>query len=168
MAKSDVLTGARAKVRIYNKQNKPVTIGLFNNCSWSIRQEKQPIFILGRYNPTEITPTTQEAVQMTLTGFRVVGKGPYAVMNATLLKDLLNEQDFTVEIVDRRNPQVPIFQAKGCRVTGWSSGVAARGISDVRIDVVGIVATDETGVADNGDDDTARGGGEGGANLLDS
>jgi hypothetical protein len=167
MARSDILTGARAKVRIYNRQGRPVTIGLFNNCSWSIRQEKQPVFGLGRYNPMEITPTTQEAIQMTLTGFRVVGRGPYAVMNATMLKDLLNEEDFVVEIIDRRNPQVPIWQAKGCRVTGWSSGVAARGISDVRVDVVGIVGTDEFGIAAGGDDDQGSGG-EPGANLLDS
>lgn len=152
MAKSQIMTGARAKVMIYDKNSKPVTIGLFNNCSWSVRQDKQPIFILGRYNPTEITPTTQEAVQMSLTGFRVVGKGPYATMHATKLQDLLNEEDFVVEIMDRNNPGVPIFRALGCRVTGWSSGVTARGISDIRIDVVGISGHDESSTS--GDDDT--------------
>lgn len=168
MAKSETLTGARAKIRIYNKNTgKPTTIGLFNNCSWSIRQEKQPIFILGNYGPTEIVPTTQEAVQVTLTGFRVVGRGPYAIMNASMLRELLNEEDFVVEIVDRRNPQTPILQVKGCRVQGWSSGVAARGISDVRVDIVGLIAVDEYGIAQGGDGDQPADG-EAGANLLDS
>lgn len=152
MAKSQTMTGARAKIVIYNPQGTPVSVGLFNNCSWSIRQDKQPLFILGKYNPAEITPTTQEAVQMSLTGFRVIGKGPYATMNATKLSQLLGEEDFVVEVHDRSNPGAPIFRAVGCRVTGWSSGVSARGISDIRIDVVGIRGFDESSA--NGDDDT--------------
>lgn len=169
MALSQVFTGARAIVRIYDETtNRPVAIGLFNNVTWSIRQEKVPIFILGRYNPAEITPTAQEAVNLTLTGFRVVGLGPYAVMNATMLKNLLFENDFTLDIIDRRNPSIPIFTSLGNRITGWSSGAAARGISDVRLDVLGIVGYDEFGAAQGGDDDTGAGGGEAASNLLDS
>lgn len=149
MALSQILTGARAKVLINGS-----VVGLFSNCSWSIRQEKQPAFILGRYNPAEIVPTTQEAVQMTLTGYRVVNAGPYVVANATLLKNLLFEQDFAVSILDRQTGQT-IFTAVGCRVAGWSSGVASRGISDLRIEVIGIRGEDEYGLAQGGDDDTS-------------
>lgn len=147
MAKSNILTGARAKIMINGN-----VVGLFSQCSWSIRQDKQPAFILGRHNPAEITPTTQEPVQLTLNGYRVVDAGPYKVANATLLKDLLNEEDFTVSVIDRQTGKT-IFQAVGCRVQGWSSGVAARGISDIRLDIIGIRGEDEFGVALNGDDE---------------
>lgn len=147
MARAKILTGARAKVLI---RGKPV--GLFANCNWSIRQEKVPAFILGRYNPAEITPTSQEAVQLSLTGYRVVDSGPYKVASATLLKQLLTEEDFDVAIVDRQTGKT-IFRATGCRVTGWSSGVASRGVSDIRVDVIGIVGEDEFGIASGGDAD---------------
>lgn len=147
MARAKILTGARAKVLINGQ-----LVGLFSQCTWSIRQGKDPAFILGRYNPAEITPTTQEAVQLSLSGYRVVDAGPYKVANATLLKNLLNEEDFSIAILDRQTNKT-IFTAVGCRVQGWSSGVAARGVSDIRIDVTGIRGEDEFGTAQGGDDE---------------
>jgi hypothetical protein len=155
MAQAKILTGARAKVSING-----VTVGLFANCSWSVRQDKSPAYILGRFNPAEITPTSQEPVSLSLTGYRVVDSGPYKVANATLLRDLISEEDFEVTITDRQTNKT-IFLAVGCRVTGWSSGVAARGVSDIRVDVIGIRAEDEFGIAANGDEDV------GGSNLED-
>ena len=149
MALAKILTGARAKILINGKP-----VGLFANCTWSIRQDKTPQFILGRYNPAEITPTAQEAVSMSLTGYRVVDAGPYAVANATLLKNLLNEEDFNIAVLDRQTGQT-IFNASGCRVTGWSSGVASRGVSDIRIEVLGLIGEDEYGLAQGGDAETS-------------
>lgn len=155
MAKAKILTGARAKISISGN-----VVGLFANCSWSVRQDKAPAYILGRYNPAEITPTSQEPVSLSLTGYRVVDAGPYAVANATLLRNLLEEEDFDVVVIDRQTGK-SIFTAVGCRVTGWSSGVAARGVSDIRVDVLGIRGEDEFGTAQGGDDDI------GGSNLDD-
>jgi hypothetical protein len=155
MAKAKILTGARAKVSIAGN-----VVGLFANCSWSIRQDKAPAYILGRYNPAEITPTSQEPVSISLTGYRVVDAGPYAVANATLLRGLLEEEDFDVTVIDRQTGK-SIFTAVGCRVSGWSSGVAARGVSDIRIDIIGLKGEDEFGTAQGGDDDI------GGSNLDD-
>lgn len=167
MATSPVVTGARAKVRIYDSvTGKPKVIGLVSNCTWSIRQDKTPIFILGRYNPASIVSTAQEAVSLRLTGFRIYGLGPYVTMNATKLMDLLNENDFTVDIIDRKNPSVALFTAVGCLVQGWSSGVNSRGISDISVDVIGQTGWDES-TPSGGDDDTGAGGGEAAANLLD-
>lgn len=146
MAKAKILTGARAVVEINGN-----AVGLFANCNWSIRQGKDPQYILGRYNPAEITPTSQEPVSLQLTGYRVVESGPYKVANATQLKGLLEEEDFSVVVKDRQG-NIGIFTAQGCRVQGWSSGVSARGVSDVRVDVIGLVGWDES--SPDGDDDT--------------
>ena len=145
MTQAQILTGARAKVLINGN-----LVGLFSNCGWSIRQDKVPVFILGRYSPAEITPTTQEAVTLDLTGYRVVNAGPYKVADATLLKNLLTEEDFSVAVLDRQTGET-IFNASGCRVTGWSSGVASRGISDLRISIIGMIGEDEYGIAQGGD-----------------
>jgi len=147
MAKAQILTGARAKIFIDGN-----IVGLFANCSWSVRQDKVPAYILGRYNPTEITPTSQEPVTLSLTGYRVVDAGPYQVGGASMLKELLTEEDFSVAIYDRQTAKL-IFTAVGCRVTGWSSGVSARGVSDIRLDIVGLKAEDEYSTQDGGDDD---------------
>lgn len=149
MAKAKILTGARAKVMIGS-----TVVGLFSQCTWSIRQNKEPAFILGRFSPAEITPTTQEAVQLSLSGYRIVDAGPYKVANATLLKNLLNEEDFTVSIIDRQTNKT-IFQSVGNRISGWSSGVASRGVSDIRIDVIGMKGEDEFGIAAGGDDEAS-------------
>lgn len=167
---SSVLTGARAIVYVGK-----TPVGIFANCTWSVRQDKVPAFILGRYNPAEIVPTSQEPVTMNLTGYRVIGSGPYAIKTgnqagggtmATALANLLNETDFSVSIVDRRSAAgaPPIFTVMGCRVTGWSSGVAARGVSDIRLDIVGLMAFDESDPNGKYADDT---GGQGAANLPD-
>jgi hypothetical protein len=138
MAKTQTMTGSRAKILINGK-----TVGLFSQCSWSIRQSKEPIYVLGRYSPADIVGTDQQPVQMTLTGYRVIDAGPYKVANATMLKDLLNEEDFTITVQDRQTKKI-FFQAVGCKVLGWSSGVASRGITDIRLEVVGLIGADET------------------------
>lgn len=148
MARAKILTGARAKVLINGQ-----LVGLFASCNWSIRQEKVPVFILGRYNPAEITPTSQEAVTLDLRGYRVVDAGPYKVANATLLRNLLEEEDFSVAVLDRQTGKT-IFTAVGCRVTGWSSGVANRGISDISISIIGLVGEDEFGTDQGGDNES--------------
>ena len=137
---SKIMTGARAQIMINN-----VAVGLFSNCSWSIRQQKVPAYILGRYSPGEIVSTSQEPVEMRLTGFRVIGAGPYSVAGAQHLKDLLYEADFSVQIIDRQTKEV-IFNAEGCKVQGWNSGVQARGVSDLTVDIIGMIGEDESGV----------------------
>lgn len=147
--KNRILTGARALVYFENN-----LVGLFSSANWSIMQEKVPAYILGRYNPSEITPTAQEPIRISLTGFRVIGKGPYAVAKATMLKDLIDEGDFTLKVVDRQTNQT-VFNAFECRVVGWSSGVAARSVSDVRLEVIGIKGGDEEVENADGFDDRA-------------
>lgn len=140
-----IMTGARARL-IINGQ----VVGLFNSCSYSVRQDKQPQFILGKFGPAEITPTAQEAVSLDLRGYRVVDAGPYAVSNVTMLKNLLNEEDFSIAVVDRQSGKT-IFMAVGCRATGFSSGFAARSVSDLSISVIGLRADDEYTLQQGGD-----------------
>lgn len=149
MAKSRILTGSRAVIYLGDGKD---PIGFFTSATWSIMQEKVPAYILGRYNPAEITPTAQEPIRMTLTGYRLIEGGPYQVMSATMLKDLMDEEDFSIKVVDRRTGK-EVFYALQCRVTGWSSGVASRSVSDVRVEVIGIRGGDEYVKDQQGEED---------------
>lgn len=145
MSVAKIMSGARAKLLINGK-----VVGLFANCSYSVRQDKVPAFILGKYGPAEITPTSQEAVTMDLRGYRVVDAGPHAVANVTMLKNLLTEEDFSIAVVDRQTGKT-IFSAVGCRATGFSSGFAAKSVSDLSISIIGLKADDEYTLAQGGD-----------------
>lgn len=142
---SKVMTGARAIVRI-NQQ----IVAAFANCSWAVRQPKEAIFILGAYAPVELTPTSQEAISMTLTGFRVInasndGGSPYSTVNQMeKLQNLLNDHDFQVSITDRQSGKV-LANVTGCKIVSQSSGAAARGITDLRLEVMGLLYQDESG-----------------------
>lgn len=129
-------------------------VGLFNSATWSIRQTKEPLFVLGRYSPAEITPTAQEAVTIDLVGYRIVNAGPYQVAGATKLINLLTEEDFTVTVLDRQTGEA-IFTAQGCRVQGWSSGTVQRGVSDIRLSVIGLIGWDESSNP-NGDNESSN------------
>lgn len=67
---SKVLTGGRAVVSVDNQ-----VIGVFESCTYGANIGVEPIHLLGRFGPAEITPTSYEAVTITCAGFRVVGSG---------------------------------------------------------------------------------------------
>ena len=146
--KAKILTGPRAVVFIGEKQ-----VGMFSSITWSASQEKFSAFILGRFNAAELTPVGQEPIRASLTGYRIMDAGPYAVANATHLADLLNENDFILKIQDRQTGKI-IVTITECKVTNWSSGINARSVSDIRIDVMGLRIFDESDPSGNKSDDT--------------
>lgn len=141
-----VMTGARALIRLDGN-----VVAFFSNCSWSVRQDKAPIFILGAYAPVELTPTSQEAVSVSLSGFRLASKdnsssSPYGkIYKMEKLQNLLRDSDFQVTVQDRQSGAV-IMKIDGCKVVSMSSGVAARGVTDLRLEVMGLKAEDESGI----------------------
>ena len=139
---AQTMTGARAVVYIQGK-----ALGIFSSVSFGMRQGKEPLFTIGRFSPAEIVATSQEAMRLSMTGFRAIDAGPYAAMGATKLRNLLDEGDFTVKIQDRQTGKY-IWTVDGCKVEGFSSGAAARGVTDVRLDIIGLVGYDESGVDD--------------------
>ena len=140
---SKIMTGARAVVFFGDK---PVAI--FTNVAVSSRQEKVPAFVLGRYSPLEQTPTAQDPISLSLTGWRVFGKGPFK-QGVTLVKGLMAEGTFDVKVFDRQNfsSSRPMLTVRQCRIVQWATGFAARSQSDLRLEVSGLVVEDE----DSGD-----------------
>ncbi len=134
-----VLTGGRAVVSVDN-----AVVGIFESCSWGANIGTEPIHILGRFGPAEITPTSYEAVSINCNGFRVVGNGAHVLPKFPKLQDLLQLGPVTISIRDRQTGEL-IMTAIGCIANSYSTGVNARATSRLSVNYVGLKVTDESG-----------------------
>lgn len=143
---AQTLTGARAKIYINGK-----LIGLATDCNWSMKLGMEPVHSLGRYEPQEIVPTSQEAIDVSVNGMRVFNFGPHKGFDGTansaimvpVLKDLIQYKDIIISIFDRANPKVEIMRVSNARCTGYSSSVSAKGMMNLSMNFVGIRLVDE-------------------------
>lgn len=136
---SKVVTGSRAKVYIDNK-----LVGIFESCTISNTTGNEPIHLLGRFGPDEIAITSQEAVQVTCAGFRVVGNGKHVLPKYPKVQDLLNFQPFTLAVVDRQTGET-METVLGVVPSTNNTNYNARASSRVNISYIGILSSDESG-----------------------
>lgn len=141
---SKVLTGARAKVYVNNK-----LVGIYETVTYNMNIGTEPIHLLGRYSPDEITPTSYEAVTISCGGFRVVGQGPHVLPAVPKLQDLLTLEAVTMAIIDRQSGQT-ILTAIGCVPNSYNGNHNARATSRVTINYTGLRLSDESGDQDEG------------------
>lgn len=135
-----VFVGARAKVFVDN-----VLVGIFDSVDYSVNVGAEPIHLLGRYGPAEITPTSYEAVSLNCSGFRLIGNGGHILPKMPKLQDLLNLESVTLSVSDRQKPDVPILVAQNCIPVSYSTGYSAKATSRIRVSYLGTKASDEAG-----------------------
>jgi hypothetical protein len=135
-----VMTGGRAKVFVDN-----VLVAVFDSVDYSVNIGAEPIHLLGRYSPAEITQTSYEAVSINCSGFRVIGNGGHVLPKVPKLQDILNLESVTLSVSDRQNPDTPILVAKNCIPVSYSTGYSAKSTSRIRVSYLGTVASDESG-----------------------
>lgn len=143
MAAPRTMTGARAKFGFIDPATGTATIcGIFNNVSYGLQYDAQPVYILGRYSPAEIEYTAQEPVRITATGWRVVGHGPHTEAHVPKLQDLLTHEYLTLVLFDRQtNEKIATFHS--VRPTGYDTTLANRNLSEVTISFIGLLVDDE-------------------------
>lgn len=141
---SKVVTGARAKVYVNNQ-----LVGIYENANYNMNIGVEPIHLLGRYSPDEITPTSYEAVTISCAGFRVIGQGPHVLPAVPKLQDLLTLEGVTLAIVDRQTGQT-MLTAIGCVANSYNGSHSARATSRVTINYTGLRLADESGAQDEG------------------
>jgi hypothetical protein len=134
-----IVNGARAQLIVNGK-----IVGIFTSCQWGVNYDAIPSYILGRYSPAEITYTGQEAISVTATGFRVVQNGAYVAAALPMLQNLMSHQDISLALYDRQTG-LQILTVVGVRPTGYSSGTAARSVSDFTVNYLGLRSEDESG-----------------------
>lgn len=139
---SKVLTGARAKVYVDNK-----LVGIYESANYNMNIGVEPIHLLGRYSPDEITPTSYEAVTISCSGFRIVAQGPHVLPAVPKLQDLLNLNGVTLTVVDRQSGST-ILTAIGCVPNSYNGNHNARATSRITINYTGLRLSDEAGDQD--------------------
>ena len=139
---SKVMTGARAKVYVDNQ-----LVGIFESCTYNVNIGVEPIHLLGRFSPDEITPTSYEAVSLSCSGFRVIGSGVHTLPKVPKLQDLLTLEGVTITVVDRQTNQA-VLTAIGCVANTHSGGWNAKATSRVTINYTGLRISDESGAQD--------------------
>lgn len=139
---SKVMVGARAKIYVNNQ-----LVGIYETCTYNMNIGTEPIHLLGRYSPDEITPTSYEAVTISCSGFRVVGQGPHVLPAVPLLQDLLGLEGVTISIVDRQTGTA-ILTAIGCVANSYNGNHNARATSRITINYTGLRISDESGAQD--------------------
>lgn len=138
-----VMSGARAKLQIFDPNtNSAQTLGIFANVSYALAYDAQPAYILGRYSAAEIDYTAQEPVQITASGFRVVGQGAHKHASVPKLQDLLTHEYISLQIVDRQTGQA-IAKITNVRPTGYSTSISARQLEEITVNFIGILVDDE-------------------------
>lgn len=145
MAVPKVMTGARAKVFIGQEGETPQLVGIFSNFSYSEALDAQGAWILGRYAAAEIDYTAAELVNCTASGWRVIGQGVHKGPAMPLLQQLMSYGYLTITIEDRATGRV-VAMIEKVRVTGQNAGFAARQLSEVSLNMVGILCSDEDGI----------------------
>jgi hypothetical protein len=137
------MTGARAQLIVADPTTSTgKVVGIFNNISWGLAYDAQPIFVLGRYSPAETVYTAQEAVNVSATGFRAVGAGAHVSAKVPNLSDLMNHEYMELAVFDRQTNKL-IAKIHSVRPTGYSTSVAARGVQEVTVNFIGLLVDEE-------------------------
>ncbi len=144
------MTGGRAVISVNN-----VAVGVFDSVSYSANIGSEPIFILGKFNPAEIAVTSQEAISLTCSGFRIVGNGPYADSAVATVGQLLALEGITITILDRQT-NATILKVGGVIATGYSGSYNAKATSKITVTYVGTTISDESSISQDGYDDTLQ------------
>lgn len=140
-----VMVGGRAKVYVDNK-----LVGIFESCTVSNTTGTEAIHLLGRFGPDEIAITSQEAVNVACSGFRVVDQGVHVLPKVPKVQDLLNFQPFTIAVTDRQTGKT-IEVVLGVVPSTNNRNYNAKATSRVQINYIGLVNADESGGQSEGD-----------------
>lgn len=138
------MTGARAQLMIVDPNTGEGRVaGIFNNVSYGLTYGAEAIHILGRYSPDEIVYTSQEAVSINASGWRVIDHGPHATGKVPKLADLLDHDYIELAIFDRQTNK-RIAKIHSVRPTSYNTTLANRQPEEVSITFMGLLVDDES------------------------
>jgi hypothetical protein len=144
-----VMSGARCKFGVFDPATGQTRyIGIFKNVSWTLTNQTEPVFILGRYSAAEIEYTSQDIVSITASGWRVIEHGPHNEAAVPKLQDLLTHEYLELVIMDRQREaagkDARIAKFRNVRPVGYSTSLDARQLEEVTVNFVAILVDDES------------------------
>lgn len=140
---AQTLSGARAKVSIVKPGVAPILVGVFDNISYGLAYDLQPVYVLGNLQPVESVYTAQEPVRVSASGFRVYDQGPFVQGAMPTVSELLAHEYLTFEIFDRQTDQ-KVAVIKDLRPQNFDSGFSARQLTQMSLSYLGLSIADES------------------------
>lgn len=141
-----VVSGARCKLGVVDPSTGVTRfLGTFESISYGFQYDIQPAYILGRWTCASLDYTSVEPVQISTSGWRVVDHGPHQDGFLPRVQDLLTSEYMTLVVQDRQTKKL-IATIEGVRPGGYSTGVAARQLTQVNQQWTGLIVNDEMAV----------------------
>lgn len=138
-----VLSGPRVRLgRIDPSTGVVRYFGIYESCSFGMQYDVQPVFLLGRWTAAALEYTAVEPVNISCTGWRVVGHGAHTDGGLPRVQDLLTADYQVLTLHDRKTNQT-IATIRDVRPTGYSTGYAARQLTQMSVSYLGILVDDE-------------------------
>lgn len=144
MAIPKIFGGHRAICYISKPGEPTKAVGLFSDISYSLTYTAAPADILGRFSAAEVDYTGVELVDISATGWRIIGQGPHAAAAVPKWQDLLLHDYLTLQVLDRATKEV-IATIEKVRPLGYSTSIAAKQLTQIPVRYVGIIVSDESG-----------------------
>lgn len=108
----------------------------------------QEAYIIGKHAPAATTYTAQNPVNITASGYRVIGHGPHVESGLPRLQDLLLAEYIELTIIDRQTEALGgdarIYKFHQVRPTGYTTTISARQQTELSMTFVGILLDDES------------------------
>jgi len=146
---SNVVTGGRAQLYLPDGAGNLVLAGVYESANYTKGLSTEDIHTLGAFAPREIAITAANAITISCSGFRVVGRGTTQLGKFPRLADLLSYTGVVVKVVDRQTSKTLIV-ATGCVPNSENGSHNSRATSRVTINYTGIAIFDEATTDNNG------------------
>jgi hypothetical protein len=136
---SAIMSGARAKVAMVDPSTGLATIiGIFSSVDYSLTYSTEPAFTLGRFSAAALDYVSQEIINLTCSGFRVIGNGAFVVAGLPQLQDLLLSDYIQLAIIDRQSELKGAADARmakffSVRCTGFNTGSSAKSLQQMTV-----------------------------------
>ena len=149
MAAPKTMSGARAKVGIYNAQTGETKfIGSAFNVSYGVTYDFQPAYVLGRYSAAELAYTAVEVVNISMSSWRSFGHGWHKEAQLPPVQNLLTYEAIELVITDRQQEALGGTDPRIAKIryvlpTSGAGGYQSRQLSEMTHSYVGLLVDDE-------------------------
>ena len=136
---SAVMSGVRAKVAMIDPSTGLSSIiGIYASVDYSLVYSTEPAFTLGRFSAAANDYVSQEIINLTCSGFRVIGAGAFVVSGLPKLQDLLLSEYIQLAIIDRQSELKGATDARmakffSVRCTGFNTGANAKSLQQMTV-----------------------------------
>jgi hypothetical protein len=136
---SAVMSGARMKVGMVDPSTGLTSIiGIYASVDYALIYSTEPAFTLGRFSAAANDYVSQEIINLTCSGFRVIGSSAFVVSGLPQLQNLLLSDYIQLALIDRQSELKGAADARmgkffSVRCTGFNTGANAKSLQQMTV-----------------------------------